>query len=77
MQDLVWIKPYYLRQIEKLDEIHTTIGVFYVGNERLMSIESFGDSSLCQTRQLSLLSQQLSKSPMTVRMQGFGHPLVE
>ncbi|ESX47875.1 hypothetical protein X760_32950 [Mesorhizobium sp. LSHC422A00] len=66
-------EPYYLRQIEKLDEIHATIGAFYVGDERLMSIKSFGDSCLRQSCLLSLLGQQLSKSPMTVRMQGFGH----
>ncbi|ESX86531.1 hypothetical protein X756_17310 [Mesorhizobium sp. LSHC412B00] len=62
------MEPYYLRQIEKRDD-----RAFYVGDERLMSIKSFGDSCLRQSCLLSLLGQQLSKSPMTVRMQGFGH----
>lgn len=68
LQDVMRIKPYHLCQIEKLNEIHATITVFNIGNERLMAVESFGDRSLRQSRQLSLLGQQLRKSPVAVRM---------
>lgn len=75
--DLIWVKADYLSKGEKLNDVQATIAVFNVGNERLMTIESFGNSCLRQSCQLSLLGQQLSKSPMAVRMQGFSHPLVE
>lgn len=75
--DLIWVKADYLSKDEKLNDVQTTIAVFYIGNERLMTTESFGDSCLRQSCLLSLLGQQLNKSPMAVRMQGFGHPLVE
>ncbi|WP_181167484.1 hypothetical protein [Mesorhizobium sp. B2-6-5] len=59
------------------NSINATINVLNIGIERLMSVESFGNRSLRQSRQLSLLGQQLSKSPMAIRMHGFGHPLAE
>lgn len=75
--DFIWIEAHYLGQVEKLNEVQTAIAIFDVRDKRLVTIESFGDGCLRQSRLLSLLCEQLCKAPMTIRMQSLGHPPVE
>lgn len=64
--DIIWIEAYYLGQVEKLNEVQTAIAVFDVRYKWLVTSKSFGDGCLRQSRLLSLLSEQLSKSPMAL-----------